>query len=488
VDYDKEKYTEEGLKTMNEGIRGLLRQIPSMEILLSEPWVAAYEEKLGRPAVKGIFSDIIGEIRKSLLEGSTPKVDVDWICNEAKDRLSRHSSRSLRPVVNATGVVIHTNLGRSCLCGSAVEAVMECASGYSTLEYDLSTGERGHRNSHVEWLLCQVTGADAAVVVNNNAGAVILSLAALGSGKEAIVSRGELVEIGGSFRIPDIMSTSGTRLVEVGTTNRTHLEDYARAVTEDTSLILKVHPSNFRIVGFHSEVAREELAALAREKDLVFMEDLGSGFLLDAEAFGLRGESSVRDCVLAGVDLVTFSGDKMLGGPQAGVIAGRSQIIDRLRRHPLMRALRPDKMTLAALEATLREILAGNTAEIPTLAMISASPEALLKKARQVATQLRKKLPNFDFSTVAVQDAVGGGSYPEIPLPGYAVAIRHPVISSGYLQKKLRESDSPVVAAAREGTVLLHVRTLRNRDVALITSALYGISSGIGGAGGDDAS
>lgn len=478
MDYDRDKFTEERLGKMNEGIKGLLRQIPSMEILLSQPWVASYEEKVGRPAVKGIFSDIIGEIRKSLLEGSRPTIDIDWICQEAKDRLSRHSSRSLKPVVNATGVVIHTNLGRSCLCDSAVEAVMECASGYSTLEYDLSNGERGHRNSHVEWLLCQVTGADAAVVVNNNAGAVILSLAALGSGKEAIVSRGELVEIGGSFRIPDIMSTSGTRLVEVGTTNRTHLEDYARAVTEDTGLILKVHPSNFRVVGFHSEVAREDLAALAREKNLVFMEDLGSGFLLDAELFGLRGESSVRDCVLAGVDLVTFSGDKMLGGPQAGVIAGRSQIIGRLRKHPLMRALRPDKMTLAALEATLREVLAGNTGEIPTLAMISAPRELLLQKARQVARQLRNRLPGLNFSTVAVEDAVGGGSYPEIPLPGYAVAISHPVYSSGYLQKRLRDSEFPVIAAAREGVVLLHVRTLRNGDVSRIGSALLGICSG----------
>jgi L-seryl-tRNA(Ser) seleniumtransferase len=480
VDYDRSKFTEKRLGKMNEGIKELLRQIPSMEILLSEPWVAAFEEKVGRPAVKGIFSDIIGEIRKSLLEGSTPAVDIDRICIEAKTRLSRHSSRSLKPVVNATGVVIHTNLGRSCLCASAVEAVMECASAYTTLEYDLSTGERGHRNSHVEWLLCQVTGADAAVVVNNNAGAVILSLAALGSGREAIVSRGELVEIGGSFRIPDIMSVSGTRLVEVGTTNRTHLEDYARAVTEETSLILKVHPSNFRVVGFRSEAAREDLAALAREKNLVFMEDLGSGFLLDAEAFGLRGESSVRDCVLAGVDLVTFSGDKMLGGPQAGIIAGRSQIVDRLRKHPLMRALRPDKMTLAALEATLRKVLEGNTGEIPTLAMISAQPEVLLKKARQVSRQLKKKLPDFNFSTTAVQDAVGGGSYPEIPLPGFAVAISHPVFSSGHLQKRLRASEFPVIASAREGVVLLHVRTLRDGDVTRIGSALLGISSGTG--------
>jgi L-seryl-tRNA(Ser) seleniumtransferase len=461
---------------MEERIRELLRQIPSMEVLLSEPWVVPLEQEMGRPAVKGIFSDVIGEIRKSIVEGATPSIDVDLIRQEARKRLSRFSGRSLRPVVNATGVVIHTNLGRSCLSSSAIRAVNDCASAYSTLEYDLSTGERGHRNSHVEWLLCQVTGADAAVVVNNNAGAVMLCLSALGSGKESIVSRGELVEIGGSFRIPDIMMASGTRLVEVGTTNRTHLHDYADAITENTGLILKVHPSNFRVVGFQSEVSREELSALAREKELIFMEDLGSGFLLDTEAFGLRGETSVRDCILAGVDIVTFSGDKMLGGPQAGVIAGRPQIIEKLRKNPLMRALRPDKMTLAALEATLRDVLAGKTGDIPTLAMISTPPEELLLKAKRLSQKLKRRHTGYSFSTVAVQDAVGGGSYPEIPLEGYAVSISHPLFSSGLLQKKLREAECPVIAGAREGTVLIHVRTLQAGDDSRIDKALSQIA------------
>jgi L-seryl-tRNA(Ser) seleniumtransferase len=474
--YDKVQAYGKEVEIMDERIRELLRQIPSMEILLSEQWVVPHEREIGRPAVKGIFSDIIGEIRKSILEGGTPSIDVNLIRQEARKRLSRRSGRSLRPVVNATGVVIHTNLGRSCLSSSAVRAVNECASSYSTLEFDLSTGERGHRNSHVEWLLCQVTGADAAVVVNNNAGAVMLSLAALGSGKESIVSRGELVEIGGSFRIPDIMATSGTHLVEVGTTNRTHLHDYAGAITENTGLILKVHPSNFRVVGFQSEVSREELAALAREKEIIFMEDLGSGFLLDTESFGLRGETSVRGSVLAGVDIVTFSGDKMLGGPQAGVIAGRLQIIEKLRKHPLMRALRPDKMTLAALEATLRDVLAGKTAEIPTLAMISTKPEELLRKARRLSQKLKKRHTEYSFSIVTVQDAVGGGSYPEIPLQGYAVSISHPFFSSGQLQNKLREAECPVIAAAREGMVLFHVRTLREGDDSRIDTALSHIS------------
>jgi len=353
---------------------------------------------------------------------------------------------------------------------------MECASSYSTLEYDRISGERGYRNDHVEWLLTQVTGADAALVVNNNAGAVILCLSALSSGKDAIVSRGELVEIGGSFRIPEIMSASGTRLVEVGTTNRTHLRDYEAAITETTAMLVKIHPSNFRIVGFHSEVPREDLAVLAREKGLVFLEDLGSGFLLDPENFGLRGENSVRQCIMAGVDLVTFSGDKMLGGPQAGIIAGRSQLIERLKRHPLMRALRPDKMTLAALEATLRENLSGNAEAIPTIKMISEDKKAVLEKARRLCRYLRTHCPAFLFSTIPVEDAVGGGSYPEIPLEGYGVSVSHPGISASELQKKLREGEIPVVAAVREDALRIHVRTLKDGDFERIRDALARIA------------
>ncbi len=463
---------------MNERVRELLRQIPPMDTLLSEPWVSRYEKDLGRPAVKAVFSDIIGEIRKSALEGNEPSADRGRIALEARKRLESYDTPSLKRVVNATGVVIHTNLGRSCLSEAALKAVIECAENYSTLEYNLASGDRGHRNDHVEWLLCQATGADATLVVNNNAGAVILCLAAIASGRESIVSRGELVEIGGSFRIPDIMAASGTRLVEVGTTNRTYASDYEKAVGEATALILKVHPSNFRIVGFQAEPAREELACLAREKDLVFMEDLGSGFLLDPSSFGLKGETSVRECILSGVDVVTFSGDKMLGGPQAGIIAGRSQIIGRLRKHPFIRALRPDKMTLAALEATLRQVLAGDIDEIPTISMISTPPEILLSKAKRLARRLRKSCPEYAFTVVPVEDAVGGGSHPEIPLPGYAVAIGHPRFSSGWIQKKLRDAPCPVIATSREKAVLLHARTIRDWDLEKIVKALSAASSG----------
>jgi L-seryl-tRNA(Ser) seleniumtransferase len=481
------KANRKGVGEMDERIRELLRRIPSMEILLSEDWVAPFEKKIGRQAVKNVFSDIIGELRKALLQGMPVVVDVDLIRRTARERLGRASSRSLVPVVNAMGVVIHTNLGRSCLCESALKAVLECASSYSTLEYDRTSGERGYRNDHVEWLLTQVTGADAALVVNNNAGAVILCLSALSAGKESIVSRGELVEIGGSFRIPEIMSVSGARLVEVGTTNRTHLKDYEAAITENTAMLVKVHPSNFRIVGFHSEVPREDLAALAREKSLILMEDLGSGFLLDPESFGIKGENSVRECIMAGVDLVTFSGDKMLGGPQSGIIAGRSQLIERLKRHPLMRALRPDKMTLAALEATLRETLSGNAEAIPTIGMISADKKVLFQKARRLCRILRTQCPGFTFSTIPVQDAVGGGSYPEIPLEGYGVAVVHQDISAGKLQEKLRWGEIPVVAAVKEGVLRIHVRTLRDGDFKRIRDALVRIAAEGGGQGNDAA-
>ncbi len=462
---------------MDARIKELLRRIPSMEILLSEAWIAPFEKQIGRQAVKNVFSDIIGELRKALLEGSQCSIDLERIRRTARERIEKAASKSLVRVVNATGVVIHTNLGRSCLCESAVNAVLECASSYSTLEFDCSSGERGHRNDHVEWLLTQLTGADAALVVNNNAGAVILCLSALSSGKDSIVSRGELVEIGGSFRIPEIMSASGARLVEVGTTNRTHLRDYEAAITENTAMLLKVHPSNFRIIGFHSEVPRTDLASLAREKDLVFMEDLGSGFLLDPEAFGLKGETSVRECILAGVDLVTFSGDKMLGGPQAGIIAGRSQLIERLKRHPLMRALRPDKMTLAALEATLREFLSGNAEAIPTIEMISADRNSILQKSRRLCRYLRNRCPSFAFSTVPVLDAVGGGSYPEIPLEGFGVSVVHPEISASELQEKLRNSEVPVIAAVKDGALRIHARTLRDGDFERICGALAKIAA-----------
>ena len=329
----------------------------------------------------------------------------------------------------------------------------------------MESGSRGQRNSHIEWLLCQLTGAEAAIVVNNNASAVLLCLAALAAKKEAVVSRGELVEIGGSFRIPDIMQFAGTKLVEVGCTNRTHLKDFEAAITDETAMLLKVHPSNFRITGFVSVLPREDLVQLAHSKGLLMVEDLGSGILVDAQTLGLEGEPTVGECIAAGDDVVTFSGDKLLGGPQIGAIVGKKEILDKLRRYPLLRALRCDKMTLAAMEATLRLYLKGDWKKIPTLSMIATPAEELKKRAEVLKKRVDKELQELCLLTdiVPVEDAVGGGAYPERPLPGWALSVRTAdnSLSAGALQERLRRASIPVIAGARSNELLIHLRTLR---------------------------
>lgn len=465
---------------MREEINELLRLIPSMDELLSNPWVAEYEKFLNRNAVKSVFAEVIGEVRRDLRLGKITMVDPLVIEQEARKRLERRSRRSLKPLVNATGVIVHTNLGRSCLAEEAAHAALEASRRYTTLEYDLTEGKRGQRNDHVEWLLCQLTGADAACVVNNNAGAVLLCLSALVAGKEVIISRGELVEIGGSFRIPEILAFSGARMVDVGTTNRTSLEDYERAITEQTAMLLKVHPSNYRIVGFHEETSRKDLCRLAREKSLLVMEDLGSGMLVDPHIEELPQEATVGTCIEEGVDLVTFSGDKLLGGPQIGGIVGRAQLIKKLLSFPLYRALRVDKMTLAAFEVTLRLYLEGKTARIPTLSLLQFPKEGLKKKAQHLRRRLQRLLPEGVFDVVPVEDAVGGGAFPECPLQGYAVSVFLPWIgggNAGLLQNLLREGEDPIVAGASENRVLLHVRTLLEGDEERIERAFLALCS-----------
>lgn len=458
-----------------EDIRKRMREIPGMDTLLGQDWAELWSQRLGRERVKGVIDGELTALRRRLLSGSEEDpAAVGALCLTA---LERAAQPHLRPVINATGVIIHTNLGRSLLAEEAIEAVSWAAGGYTNLEYDLEAGSRGQRNAHVEPLLCALTGAEAALVVNNNAGAVLLCLFALAKGREAIVSRGELVEIGGSFRVPDIMEFSGARLVEVGTTNRTHLEDYARAITEETALLLKVHPSNFRIEGFTSAPGREELARLAHERGLPLMEDAGSGLVVDGEALGLRGETSVRECLAQGVDLVTFSGDKMLGGPQIGVIAGKKEVVGRLRKHPILRTLRVDKMTLAAFEATLRLYLRGALDEIPTPAMMRRSPDSLRAQAERLADLLRGRLPQeTQVQVIPVEDAVGGGSCPEMPLKGWGVAVSgHPAGGAGHLQALLRAGRTPLLCGAKDDALILHVRTLRPGDEEAVVEALAGL-------------
>ncbi|MDL2298714.1 L-seryl-tRNA(Sec) selenium transferase [Synergistaceae bacterium OttesenSCG-928-D05] len=463
---------------MQQDIGKVMRKIPSMDKLLALPQVRAYEAELGHDTVKSILTGVLDAQRKKILSNPDTAFDSDSIARDAEKMLKRRAFTTLRRVVNATGVVNHTNLGRSLLANEAAEAVSQIASNYNTLEYSIETGSRGHRNDHVEWLLCRLTGAEAALVVNNNAGAVILALAALAKDRETVVSRGELVEIGGSFRIPEIMGLSGTKMVEVGTTNRTHLRDYEQAVTEDTALLLKVHPSNYRINGFTASVPREELAALAHGKNLVFMEDLGSGMLIDMSEAGLREDPTVRQCLEAGVDVVTFSGDKLLGGPQIGAIVGSARIIDALRSYPLLRALRVDKMTLAAFEATLRLYLKGKTESIPTLAMIFAKKDELQKQARRFSKKIKDffeqtNLRSVRIEVVPVKDAVGGGAFPQTELSGYAVSLYAPEFgSAGKLAEKFRNASVPVITGAAEDRVLFHMRTISAEDEELIVSAL----------------
>ena len=443
----------------------LFRSIPRVDELLGrdELKVSALPPVLLRESVREELDALRDEVRG----GRSSLPETDELCARILARAEEKQMPSLRTVINATGVTLHTNLGRACLSERAANAAAEAAYAYSTLEYDAARG----CHSHVESLLCRLTGAEAAMAVNNNAAAVLLILSALASGGEVIVSRGELVEIGGSFRIPEIVTQCGCTLREVGATNKTHLRDYEAAVSEQTRAILKVHTSNYRIVGFTESVPREALAALARERGLPLIEDLGSGALVELEQYGIHGEPTVQRSLRAGVDVASFSGDKLLGGPQAGLIVGRKEYIERLKKHPLARALRLDKMTLAALHATLRAYLDTDTAarEIPTLAMLSAGEEAL----REKALRLQQALAGAGVASQLVKtgDAVGGGSAPAQELPGWAVALDPGKHSVDELEERLRMRAKPIVARIHRGQYLLCVRTIDEKDFAGLAAA-----------------
>lgn len=448
-----------------------LKAIPAMDIILNYDWVQTWQEKLGRMRIKRIINRELAEIRKKILEDEAD-FNFDEFKTSCLSAFTFASRPSLMRVINATGVVIHTNLGRSLIANEAVKAMSEIASRYSNLEYDLKAGSRGQRNSHVEDLLCSLTGAEAALAVNNNAGAVLLALTALAKNSEVIVSRGELVEIGGSFRIPDIMELSGAKLTEAGTTNRTHLYDYERAINENTTMLLKIHPSNFRITGFTAAPERKELAKLAHKNNLIFMEDAGSGLLVDGSIISLPANSNeitIKSCLDCGADIVTFSGDKILGGPQIGGIVGKKKFINKLKQHQMVRALRVDKVTLAGFETTLRLYATGLYDEIPTLRMIRKDTNELKISAENLAERLSNI--NADIKVIEVEDATGGGSCPEIELKGWGVSIKHK-LGAAYIQKVLRNLDIPILCGAREDEIILHVRTLQDSDEEIIISAL----------------
>ncbi|MDI6871693.1 MAG: L-seryl-tRNA(Sec) selenium transferase [Bacillota bacterium] len=455
-----------------------LTRIPAMNRLLERPAARAAAERWSREEVVLALRELAAEEREKVAAGGKPPGSLEAWDELLLSRLeSRLSARNLRRVVNATGIILHTNLGRAVLARAARQLLAEVGEGYSNLEFDLRTGERGSRHAHVAGLLSEITGAEAGLVVNNNAAAVLLILDTLASGKEVIVSRGQLVEIGGAFRIPEVLARSGARLVEVGTTNKTRLADYERAITAETALLLKVHTSNFRVIGFTAEVPLAELVSLGRKRGLPVVEDLGSGVLVDLSRYGLPAEPAVQQSVAAGADLVTFSGDKLLGAAQAGVIVGRAELVGRLARNPLMRALRVDKLTLAALEATLRLYRNPELAlrEVPTLAMLTRPAEEVKEAAERLAARAREVLgQRAGVEVVPDPTEAGGGSLPGAEVPSWAVGIT-PGPEVGSLEEclaRLRSADPPVIAHVAQGRLLLNLRTVLPGEEDLILAAL----------------
>lgn len=501
VYYHEIAIPEKGFSAMDQSSQQqALRSLPQVEELLRDARIKQLETVLPRNVVVEAARDAVDAVRRAILDGTSASADVDDIAQDAARRALKAARPSLRRVINAAGVVIHTNLGRSVLADRAVEAAAAVAGGYSTLEYDTDAMARGSRHDHCENLLCLLTGAEAAIAVNNNAAAVLLVLTEFAKGREAVVSRGQLVEIGGSFRVPDIMELSGARMVEVGTTNKTHAADYERAISENTAMLLKVHPSNYRMTGFTESVnvkrlrmmADAENALRSRERaeaagaehrrirhssdayqrcldDLIVYEDQGSGALVRLDCFGEYAEPAVAESLREGCDLVSFSGDKLLGGPQAGIIVGRKQLIDRLKANPLSRAVRLDKMTLAALEETLRIYLDRDRAlqEIPTLHMLSATPDDLRPRADALARAIEEAIPE-SAARIDIVDEIsraGGGALPMCDIPTLAVRVSFDRGSALDCERALIvHRKTPIVGRIKKDALLFDVRTLVHDD------------------------
>ncbi len=454
----------------------LLRQLPKVDEMLNHPKVSQHLDTMGHPMVVRAIRRSIDQIRQEIL--ANQKVDdvaaAVYRCYE--ETIVASNQASLRRVLNGTGVILHTNLGRARLAEAARKQVESVASSYSTLEYNLAERSRGSRYDHVTDLLVEITGAEDALVVNNNAAAVLLALNTLAAGRESIVSRGQLIEIGGSFRIPAVMEQSGSRLCEVGTTNKTHLTDYQQAITDETALLMKVHTSNYRIIGFTEEVSTAELVKLGNQYNIPVLDDLGSGMLYDTSKFGLSYEPTVQEVVQTGVDVVTFSGDKLLGGPQAGIIVGKKKYIEAMKSNHLNRALRIDKLTLAALEATLRLYLDEEKAlqEIPTLRMLSLTKEELRERSEHLASRLRLALGDLAMvDVVATIGQVGGGALPTEEVPAYGVSIKPVQYSVNQYETLLRQASTPLIARIEDDGLLINLRTIApNEEDELIQICL----------------
>ncbi len=464
-----------------------LRALPSVDELLRMAWPDSPAEACPHWAFLAAAREVLEEARTAIRAGRPPdpkSLAIEALVDAARARAARLLRSNLTRVINATGVVLHTNLGRAPLAPAAIALAAETAGRYANLEYDLAAGARGSRQAHVEALLCELTGAEAALAVNNNAAAVLLAINTLADGREAIVSRGQLVEIGDSFRIPEIMRKGGAVLREVGTTNRTGLADYAAAIGPQTGLLLKVHPSNFRILGFTAEVSTAELSRLGREHGIPVFEDLGSGALVDFGAFGLRGEPVVAESVRAGADLVSFSGDKLLGGPQAGVLVGRREVVQAIRRNPLARAVRIDKLCLAALEATLglyRDPEAARR-EVPILRMLAEPAEAVAARARRIVDRVAASAagPGLKLSLEPGTSEVGGGALPLEAIPTTLLTVELPGVSARSVEVRLRTHDPPILVRIKEDRVRIDCRTVQDDEVEAVAGALQALGAGDG--------
>ena len=454
-----------------------LRTLPPIDALLRSAAIEAAVTRYGRRLVTPLLRAAIDDLRTRARRERLAVAAVERLAADIPERVARAAAEqaapTLRPLVNATGVVLHTNLGRAPLPPAAIERIAEVAGRYTTLEYDLAGGGRGSRSAHLGRVLGLLFPGQAGLVVNNNAAALLLALNGLAEGREVLVSRGELVEIGGSFRVPEIMEKSGAVLREVGTTNRTRLSDYERAFSKKTALVLKVHPSNYRITGFTSEVEPKALAGLARRHRVPFVVDQGSGALVDLAPHGVRGEPTVGAMLTAGADLVCFSGDKLLGGPQAGILVGRPAIVERLRTNPLSRVLRADKILIAALEAVLYLHLRDEHESIPVLRMVRATRAAIGARAQAFAERLRARMgKSLDVEVVDGQSLTGGGSAPEVGVPTVVIALAAPGVSARAFGEALRRATVPVIARVEGGKVLLDLRTVAPAEEMLLASAV----------------
>lgn len=436
------------------------RALPSVEELLQNHTLRGYERKVGRAVVIDAVRAALDAARADIRAGRDAPMSA-LLLDAITERIEQSVRPTLTRVINATGVILHTNLGRAPLSQDALQAIQDAAMSYSNLEYDLDAGERGSRYTHAKELVKKLTGAEAALVVNNNAAAVMFILRAFAENREVIVSRGQLVEIGGGFRVPDVLSQSGARMVEVGTTNRTRVADFENAITEKTAVLLRVHPSNFRVIGFTEEVSLQEMSALARKHNLLVVDDLGSGVLVETSVYGLAHEPMPQESLQAGADLVAFSGDKLLGGPQAGIIVGKKEFVAKLKKHPLARALRVDKLTLAGLQATLLHYLKNQAAQkIPVWQMISAKTDALEKRANDWCARWKKF--GLDAQVIETFSTVGGGSLPGETLPTRAVALN--VSAPDAFVAKLRANTPPIIARIENNRVIIDPRTVLAHD------------------------